>query len=41
MLRGIQEMGSHAVDIYDYLLAGVGKRPSWLYTNISLCVLSV
>lgn len=36
MLRGIQEMGSHAVDIYDYLLAGVGKWPPWLDTNISL-----
>lgn len=25
LLRGVQEMGSHAVDIYDYLLAGVGE----------------
>lgn len=24
-LRDIQEMGSHAVDIYDYLLAGFGE----------------
>lgn len=25
VLQGIQEIGSHAVDIYDYLLAGFGK----------------
>ncbi|CAF95834.1 unnamed protein product [Tetraodon nigroviridis] len=25
LLRDIQELGSHAVDIYDYLLAGVGE----------------
>lgn len=28
MLQGIRELGSHAVDIYDYLLAGVGKWPA-------------
>lgn len=27
MLQEIQEIGSHAMDIYDYLLAGIGK---WL-----------
>uniref|UniRef100_H2V7N2 Elongation of very long chain fatty acids protein 1 n=1 Tax=Takifugu rubripes TaxID=31033 RepID=H2V7N2_TAKRU len=26
LLRGVQEMGSHAVDIYDYLLAGIDPR---------------
>lgn len=25
LLQTVQEMGSHAVDIYDYLLAGVGE----------------
>ena len=25
VLQGIKEIGSHAVDIYDYLLAGFGK----------------
>lgn len=25
MLQGIQEIGSHAMDIYDYLLAGLGR----------------
>lgn len=40
MLQEIQEMGSHAKDIYDFLLSGLG-RFSFLFLNtekIQTCV---
>lgn len=48
MLRQLQEMGSHALDIYNYLLAGIGRQLTlkvqkqfvfrYLFAeNVSLC----
>lgn len=31
MLREIQEFGSHAMDIYSYLLAGIGRQLTHKY----------
>lgn len=39
MLQGIQEISSHAMDIYHYLLAGFGELPDW--TRKDLCVFSL
>lgn len=39
MLQEIQEMGSHAKDIYDFLLSGLGRFSLFLNTEkIQTCV---
>lgn len=39
MLQEIQEMGSHAKDIYDFLLSGLGRFSFFLNTEkIQTCV---